>query len=167
MITGRPPKPTRLKVIEGNPGRRPLNANEPKPEIALPDPPISLKGLAREEWDAMAQELYKLKLLSKIDRAALAAYCQAWAIFNSAVETLNDMAARDELSHGVMIKTKSGNVIQNPVVGTINKAARDMVRFASEFGMTPSARARIAVADSLSENPLAKLLTLPGPHHRA
>lgn len=27
---GRPPKPTYLKVLEGNPGRRPINENEPK-----------------------------------------------------------------------------------------------------------------------------------------
>ncbi|MEQ8198694.1 MAG: phage terminase small subunit P27 family, partial [Clostridiaceae bacterium] len=29
---GRKPKPTAIKVLEGNPGKRPLNKNEPKPE---------------------------------------------------------------------------------------------------------------------------------------
>ena len=42
-----------------------------------------------------------------------------------------------------MIKTSNSNAIQNPLVGTANKAAADMVRYAAEFGMTPSARSRI------------------------
>jgi phage terminase small subunit len=40
--------------------------------------------------------------------------------------------------------TTNGNAIQNPLIGTANKAASDMVRYAAEFGMTPSARARIS-----------------------
>src|SRR4051812_29469083 len=82
---GRPPKPTRLRIIEGVPGHsRPINENEPQPEPILLDPPPQLQGAALEEWHAMAAELHKLRLLSKIDRAALAAYCQSWAIWSSA-----------------------------------------------------------------------------------
>jgi phage terminase small subunit len=47
-----------------------------------------------------------------------------------------------------MIKTKSGNVIQNPLVGTANKAMSDMARYAAELGMTPTARARVTQADA-------------------
>lgn len=161
MKRGPPPKPSRLRIIEGNPGRRPLNEAEPSPEPVMLDPPPQLRGEALEEWRAMAAELHKLKLLSKIDRAALAAYCQSWAIWSAAVTALNDMAARDELTQGLMIKTKGGNVIQNPIIGAINKAAASMVRYAGEFGMTPSARSRIALTDGLANEPLAKLLRLP------
>jgi len=56
------------------------------------------------------------------------------------------MAERDQLTGGLMIKTTNGNAIQNPLVGTANKAAADMVRYAAEFGMTPSARSRITAA---------------------
>ena len=54
------------------------------------------------------------------------------------------MAQKDHLTGGLMIKTTNGNAIQNPLVGTANKAAADMMRYAAEFGMTPSARSRIA-----------------------
>ena len=37
------------------------------------------------------------------------------------------MAERDLLTSGLMIKTTGGNAIQNPLVGTANKAASDMV----------------------------------------
>ena len=53
------------------------------------------------------------------------------------------MAEKDQLTGGLMIKTSNGNAIQNPLVGTANKAAADMMRYAAEFGMTPSARTRI------------------------
>ena len=55
------------------------------------------------------------------------------------------MAERDELTSGLMIKTTNGNAIQNPLVGVARRAAADMVRYASEFGLTPSARARLAL----------------------
>lgn len=35
-MRGRRPKPTRLKVLTGNPGKRPLNMDEPRPERAIP-----------------------------------------------------------------------------------------------------------------------------------
>ena len=56
------------------------------------------------------------------------------------------MAAKDQLTSGLMIKTTNGNAVQNPLVGTSNKAASDMVRFAGEFGLTPVARARLALS---------------------
>jgi P27 family predicted phage terminase small subunit len=61
------------------------------------------------------------------------------------------MAKRDQLTGGLMIKTTNGNAIQNPLVGTAHKAAADMVRYAVEFGMTPSARSRIN-ADPVTED---------------
>ena len=60
-----------------------------------------------------------------------------------AEQAVAKMAERDLLTSGLMIKTTNGNAIQNPLVGTANKAMLDMLRIASEFGMTPAARARI------------------------
>jgi P27 family predicted phage terminase small subunit len=123
MTAGRKPKPTHLKLVTGNPGKRALPTAEAKPATAL----------------------YKIGLLSGVDRAALAAYCQAYARWVQAERAIAEMAKRDQLTGGLMIKTTNGNAIQNPLVGTANKAATDMVRFAAEFGMTPSARSRINV----------------------
>lgn len=43
----------------------------------------------------------------------------------------------------LVVWTGNGNLIQNPLVGVSRRAAADMLRFAAEFGMTPSARSRI------------------------
>jgi P27 family predicted phage terminase small subunit len=150
MIAGRKPKPTHLKVVTGNPGKRALPKAEAQVAPALPSPPEHLSADARAEWSRVAEELFRAGLLTGVDRAALAAYCAAYARWVGAERAIAEMARRDSLTGGLMIKTTNGNAIQNPLVGIANKAAADLVRFAAEFGMTPSARSRIH-ADPPSE----------------
>lgn len=142
-MRGRKPTPSHLKLVKGNPGRRPINEREPIPQHALPTPPSELSDDAKIEWGRVSEELFRIGLLSDIDRASLAAYCQAYGRWIQAERAIAEMAKRDHLTAGLLIKTTNGNAIQNPLVGTANKAMADMVRYAAEFGMTPSARSRI------------------------
>lgn len=142
-MRGRKPRPTHLKLVTGNPGKRPLNKAEPKPATGLPQPPAELSDDARNEWRRVATRLHALGLLTGVDRAALAAYCQAFGRWRQAERALAEMAKLDPVTGALMIRTKEGNAIQNPLVGVANKAMADMVRYAAEFGMTPSARSRI------------------------
>jgi P27 family predicted phage terminase small subunit len=145
MVTGRKPKPTHLKLITGaRLAAAGLTPREPKVARARLTPPAHLSVEACVEWERIAEELYSVGLMTPLDRAAVAAYCQAYGRWQQAENALAAMAARDELTHALMIKTSNGNAIQNPLVGTANKAAIDMVRYAAELGMTPSARSRIA-----------------------
>jgi hypothetical protein len=48
-MRGRRPKPTRMKVLTGNPGKRPLNPTEPRPEPIVPDCPVELGPSARRD----------------------------------------------------------------------------------------------------------------------
>ena len=146
---GRKPKPSNLKAITGNPGRRPplagREARPPRPSRE-PEPPRHLPPAAADEWRRVVPRLYECGLLADIDTQALAAYCNAVATLESACATLARMAENDPSTRGMMIRTTNGNAIQNPVLGTIRCAQHDVVRFAAEFGMTPSARSRINVA---------------------
>ena len=152
-MRGRKPKPTHLKLVRGNPGKRRLNGAEPVPERMLPSPPNELCADARLEWERVAGELHRIGVLSGIDRAALAAYCQAYGRWVVAERAIARMAERDQLTEGLMIKTANGNAVQNPLVGTANKAMADLVRYAAEFGMTPSARSRINGQTGESDEP--------------
>lgn len=143
-MKGRKPKPTYLKLVTGNPGKRTLQKNEAKVIFAVPSPPAHLADEAKVEWGRVSEELYRIGLLSGVDRAALAAYCQSYARWAQAERAIVELGKADLLTGGLMIKTSNGNAIQNPLVGVANKAAADMVRYAAEFGMTPSARSRIA-----------------------
>ena len=135
-MRGRRPKPTRLKLLTGNPGKRPLNSHEPKPEIAVPECPIELGPVARREWDRLVVELASLRMLTNLDRAALAAYCGAYAMWAEATEAIQKF--------GTMVKSPTGYPVQSPYVSIANRQAEIMMRIASEFGFTPASRSRIS-----------------------
>lgn len=147
MSPGPRPIPTHLKVLRGNPGKRALPQNEPEPTplLEVPDAPVFLQGYARVEWNRIAEELVRLNLLTVVDINVLAAYCVAYSRWRTAEEALVEMARRDPVLAGLMLRVgKHGTPMQNPLVGTAARAAADMVKYAAEFGLTPSARARIA-----------------------
>jgi P27 family predicted phage terminase small subunit len=147
---GRSPMATHLKLLRGNPGKHPLNHFEPKPEIAseIPEPPKFLKGYAVEEWKRLIEELYRLKLVTVVDINTLAAYCQAYCRWREAEEALAKIAANDPKMSGLVVKSHKGTAIANPLVTIAEKAAYAMVRYASEFGLTPAARTRITAHDA-------------------
>ena len=72
-MRGRKPKPTRLKLIEGNPGKRATNQHEPRPEPKVPTCPAHLCPAAKAEWKRLAQELFVLGIVTALDRAAASA----------------------------------------------------------------------------------------------
>lgn len=137
MTRGRRPKPSRLKYLTGNPGKRPLNANEPMPEAAIPQCPPELGPAARREWERLVGDLAKLSMLTNLDRAALAAYCGAYALWADATEQIQ--------KYGAMIKSPTGYPVQSPYIAIANRQAEIMMRIASEFGFTPASRSRIAL----------------------
>jgi len=135
-MRGRRPTPTRLKVLTGNPGKRRLNANEPRPEAAIPECPPELGPSARKEWDRLVKELAPLYLLTNLDRSALASYCGAYGMWAEAMEALQ--------KYGTMIKSPQGYPIQSPYLSIANRQTEIMLRIASEFGFTPASRSRIS-----------------------
>ena len=149
-MRGVKPTPTSIKKLTGNPGNRPLPSKEPKPKSRKPKPPAHLNDDAHLEWARVADELDALGVLSGLDRAALAAYCQAYGRWAQAERALAKMSNQAD---GLIIKTVSGNMIQNPLVGVANKAMSDMMRYAAEFGMTPSARSRITADGQEDDDP--------------
>jgi phage terminase small subunit len=111
-MRGRKPTPTHLKLVRGNPGRRPLNRAEPKPAAGMPTAPAHLSTEAKTEWRRVAPELYRLGILTRLDRSALAAYCQCygrWRQAEEAITTLTTQAA-------------NGYLVQHALIGIANKA---------------------------------------------
>jgi P27 family predicted phage terminase small subunit len=76
-----------------------------------------------------------LKILTALDRAALAAYCNAYGLWAEAIGAIQ--------KYGTMVKSPSGYPIQSPYVSIANRQAEIMMRIASEFGFTPASRSRI------------------------
>jgi P27 family predicted phage terminase small subunit len=86
--------------------------------------------------DRLASELGKLKILTALDRAALAVYCGAYALWAEATEAIQ--------KYGTMVKSPHGYPIQSPYVSIANRQAEIMMWIASEFDFTPASRSRIS-----------------------
>ena len=60
-MRGRKPKPTALKLIDGNPGKRPINAHEPTATGGgKPTCPSHLSPTAKSEWKRISGTLHEL-----------------------------------------------------------------------------------------------------------
>jgi len=139
--SGPPRKPTSLRVLEGNPSKRPLPKGEPKPASAVPAPPLWLDDHARAEWGRIVPELNALGLLSCLDMSSLVGYVTTWSEFVQAEREIAEY--RDANGGRITFTTPNGALQQIPAVGVRNKAARLLLAFAAEFGLSPSARAAI------------------------
>ena len=138
-MAGRKPKPTALKVLEGNPGKRKINTREPVPAKGMPTCPAWLKPEAKAEWRRLANRLHEMGVLSVIDRAAFAAYCQSFARWREAQEHIK--------LEGSVYETPNGMKRPNPWIAISNTEQRLMLQAAAEFGLTPSARSKVMAAE--------------------
>ncbi|MCA3065436.1 MAG: P27 family phage terminase small subunit [Rhodocyclaceae bacterium] len=149
MATGRRPKPTALKLVTGNAGRRPLNKNEPKPKGDLVDPPAWFDADHLAEWQ-FALKHAPLGLLKIIHTPALAAYCVAVVTLRRAILAQRDVEAQ-RAKDGLLplvTKTPNGMHIQSPYVGIISKQTKLLISICAELGFTPSSLSRIELDPS-------------------
>lgn len=138
-MRGRKPAPSALKLLRGNPGKRKLSTDEPKPAQLPADlpPPTWLDVEAQAEWQRLAPMLERLGVLTETDVGALTAYCEAWATWKNATQKLREF--------GLVIKhpTVGKLPVVSPYVKIADNALTQMRGLLVEFGMTPSSRSRI------------------------
>lgn len=143
------PRPAALKLLNGrSPGRDSggrVVPTPPKFERCAPDAPEWLSDEARAEWDRVVPGLDALGVLKPEDRAALAAYCDSWATYVAATR----QCEREGLT---LTNPDSGRVHAHPAVAVANTAARQMLRFAVEFGLTPASEQRLAAPTATDDD---------------
>jgi P27 family predicted phage terminase small subunit len=139
-MRGRKPKPTLVKLLEGNPGKRPINDCEPRPCAAIPECPEFLDDEAKAEWFRSAKVLSDMGLLTVADRSALAAYCTAYSRWVNAEALV--------AKHGpVVLSPDKKFPMKSPYLVVADQAMEAMRKFMVEFGLTPSSRSRIKVIE--------------------
>ncbi len=132
------PKSARLKLLNArrpgfDSGGRPLN-QAPAFRRLPPSKPVGLSRLASQHWDAIVPELMRLELLKSIDIGSLTLLCEAWSRWKE-----SDRILRKE---GQTVQTPQG-VKRHPALVTAETAEKAYRAWASEFGLTPSAEARL------------------------
>jgi P27 family predicted phage terminase small subunit len=145
-MAGRTPKPTALKLITGNPGKRSLNKQEPDPTY-LQDltPPAWLPQFAAKVWDEIAPPLSAAKLLTEVDVPMLAKGCVAIAQYRLATIRLGEaLVLESEVieEDGQPVK-KAAQLNQWMVAQSM--AFKQAMAILQQFGMSPAARSRVAI----------------------
>jgi P27 family predicted phage terminase small subunit len=136
-MPGPKPKPTALKVLQGNPGHQKLNKNEPNPRPIVPDCPSWLNAGAQAIWDRLVPELDYCGVLTAVDQSALAGYCSAYEEAGRLESFIDE--------YGYTVETPSGYLQQRPEVAIRNKAWDRVDKFAAQLGIGAAHRARIDV----------------------
>lgn len=149
---GRKPTPTEIKLVRGNPGKRPINANarvlQQEAAILTEDVPAMLLEEARPYWDHAI--VYAPRgLLRKLDVYLLAAWCNAAARYEYNMR----LAAKSDIipvrgAKLADLDMKDRPLMHNPYSSAARAYLKDMTMLAAELGFTPCARARLGALES-------------------
>jgi P27 family predicted phage terminase small subunit len=145
-MKGRTPKPTALKVITGNPGKRSSNKQEPDPEYLMDlEPPVWLHASAKDVWNEVAPHLAAAKLLTQVDVQALAMGCIAIAQYRQAVRVTGDDLVKSKVVLDEDEKPVAAGEHLNPWLIVQSMSFKQAMAIFQQFGMSPAARTRIAI----------------------
>lgn len=141
MKTGRKSKPSALRLVQGNPGHRPVNEDEPTPrKVFAPAAPRTLSKVEKAKWKKLCKQLADVRVLTELDLDALEMYVRSWHTMI--------VAQADVKKRGKLILNASGGEVWNPSWTEYKHAVSVVRSLQSEFGLTPSARTGIvATAD--------------------
>ena len=142
--SGRRPKPTALKILQGQPGHRPLNDAEPLPAPTAPDCPDWLSETAKEIWAATIDELRYMGTLAHSDAVVIAAFCQSTASWVSYQQVVDQTPWYETVfvdGSGAEVK----KLIAHPAVKMAKDEKAAMRAFATLLGLDPSSRSRLKV----------------------
>lgn len=144
-------KPIALRLIEGDRGKHGPIKHEVKPRLVAPECPEWLEPEAQAEWKRIVPKLTRLGLLTEVDGAALAGYCQSYARWAQAEQAI--------AVQGLTAEAQSGWKQQAAEVSIALKYMQQVKAWCAEFGLTPSARARMAMPGEKPEDDFGDLLT--------
>ncbi len=139
---GRKPKPVELKILQGNPGKRPIPNDIPQPEklYTAPEAPAWLDDYAKEIWNDLALKLTKAGILSELDINVLAYYCSAASICIMARKRIEDKTLI------MTFKNEDGTLKhaqKSPFITVYREALDDVIRLGAQLGLSPSERVRL------------------------
>ena len=153
-LRGPAPKPTALRLLEGNTRRPPVNDREPRP--APPRCPKHLDAKARREWRRLVRILQRMRDVTEADGFAMEILCQAHSTLIKAQLRLSET--------GLLLETSLGYVKQNPLLGIVDHCMDTITKLSLEFGLTPASPSRVrlqAGPDEEASDPIMDALVGP------
>lgn len=139
---GPQPQPTVLKLARGNPGRRPLNHDEPELPAASRGVPKGMTGKAKEEWVRLIDVLTDSGVLTVGDMDAFEEYC--WIV--------GDVHEYRQLVRKVGKEQATAMGYANH----LNKLRLQKRQQAAHLGLTPSSRSGVKSVGAVKKDEAAE-----------
>jgi len=127
---GPPPKPRKIKLLQGTFRQDRAPKDIPKPPKGA-KPPAWLGKIAKLEWNRIGPWLESQGLLTKVDEPAFATYCDLYATIQEYRKLCQKVGPAVSIQQGYR------NVLA--------KATTQMKQYLALFGLSPADRERIGV----------------------
>jgi|SRR3990167_1452911 len=161
-MAGRRPKPTALKLVAGNPGKRKINKSEPKPRRVIPSCPAHLSDVGKVAWGRLSVLLDRMGVLTEADSSALERLCDCYADILECRElvqrdgrTYSSITTRTTSEEGeeTTVQEVKSLLKANPAVAMLRAADAQFKSYLVEFGLTPAARSKVHGSEDGDEKP--------------
>ncbi len=145
--------PTKLKILRGNPGKRPLNMDQPEPREldSIPMPPRDMPLEGKAHWNDLAPKLLEKGMLTEWDIGAFTMLCLCWARNKQAEANVQKIGL-------TQTSPTTGRTFPNPCVAIALASNKDYMQWCARFGLTPADRDKVKCDVKSKESPLEKLL---------
>lgn len=131
-----------LKLLKGNPSKENLN-DIVVPPPKLPKCPTWLDKEGKKEWKRISKDLFDLGLLTNIDMAALAIYCQTFSRWLECEQFISQFGYTYEDTY----TGKNGDIFHTtkvyPQVGFSQKYTNLLTKYIAMFGLSPGYRGNL------------------------
>ncbi|EKT55526.1 phage terminase small subunit P27 family [Providencia sneebia] len=153
-MAGPPKTPTHLQLVRGNPSKRPINKKEHKPPSGVPPTPKYFDKQGKYWFKRMAEDLDALGVMSQLDAKALELMVEAYVEYRHHCDVL------EEEGYTYNTTSMTGDIIKkaHPAVTMKADAWKRIRAMLGEFGMTPSARARVTINTPNDVDPFDEFL---------
>lgn len=148
-MAGRKAKPVDAILAEGNKSnltKAEIEARREAEEKLKPATdkircPTWLDKTGKRTWRAIVKELIEIDLMTNVDVYSLALACDAYSKYIEATKAIDE----EGLTIGYTNAGGNTNIVANPNIAIAQKYGQQFKSYLSEFGLSPAARARLAL----------------------
>lgn len=153
-MAGRRPKPSALRVLQGNAGKRAIPKNEPKIESKKPRTPKHLSPKAKYAFKGLSETLEKMGVVTPADGKALELLCDAYGEWRD----LRTIIEAEGFTYETTNQAGERMVKARPEVAMASDAWKRIKSMIAEFGLTPSSRTKVQGEKPQEVDPLQEFL---------
>lgn len=113
------------------------------------EPPEWLDEIAKQEFERLVDLLKEVRLITEADIHLLATYCDAYSDYLKCTQLIQEEGLMVEYTN----KAAETNKVPHPLLTKKKQLFEQMKAVASEFGLSPSARAKLAMPKKEEKEP--------------